>query len=64
MIAVAGELQIREYTDNNNQKRTVAEVIVDEVNFAGDKPKTNDAPSRPSDTSNYQDITDDEDIPF
>ena len=73
MIAVAGELQIREYTDKNDQKRTVAEVIVDEVRFAGDNKKTNDVPTGPVlytidgneiDANNYQAIADDEDLPF
>lgn len=33
MVAVEGRLQIRSYEDNNGVKRTVAEVVADDVRF-------------------------------
>lgn len=37
MILVVGEIQTREYTDKAGNKRTVTEIVVDEVSFCGDK---------------------------
>ena len=37
MIVVNGRLQMREYTDKQGQKRTVAEVVVDNAYFGGRK---------------------------
>ena len=50
MIAVAGSIQTRQYVDQSNNKRTAVEVLVDEVNFCGDRP-TENAQSAPQ--SNY-----------
>ena len=36
MIVVEGELQTRSYTDKNQNKRTVTEVMAEQVYFAGD----------------------------
>lgn len=38
-IGIVGTLQSRSFDDNNGQKRYVTEVVVDEVEFVGDKPK-------------------------
>ena len=53
MIAVAGSLQIRQYTDREGNKRKVAEVVVDHAYFCGDKPR-----------ENYAVVDDDEQLPF
>ena len=37
MILVDGRIQVREYTDNNGQRRYVTEIVADSVNFAGSK---------------------------
>jgi single-strand DNA-binding protein len=37
MILVDGRIQVREYTDNNGQRRYVTEIVADNVNFAGSK---------------------------
>jgi single-strand DNA-binding protein len=37
MILVDGRIQVRDYTDNNGQRRYVTEVVADSVNFAGSK---------------------------
>lgn len=37
MILVDGRIQVRDYTDNNGQRRYVTEVVAENVNFAGSK---------------------------
>lgn len=37
-VAVAGSLQIRSYTDSEDQRRTIAEVMADEVQFLSTMP--------------------------
>lgn len=64
MMIVRGNIQMRSYTDKTGYKRNAFEVVAEEVHFAGDKAKSTDAPGRPGDTSNYQEIADDEDLPF
>lgn len=65
MIAVAGELQLRDYTDKNDQKRTVAEVIVDEVQFAGDKPKTSENGNIIASAHDFEEVSaEDDTLPF
>lgn len=39
MINVVGSLQVREWETPDGSKRYATEVIVDEANFCGDKPK-------------------------
>lgn len=59
MIAV-GELQVRQYTVNDGSKRYATEVIVNEVNFAGDGNNTKPAAET---EQGFEYITDD-DCPF
>lgn len=40
-ICVVGSIQIRSYTDQNNQKRTATEVVADEAYFVESKAETN-----------------------
>lgn len=37
MILIEGRIQVRDYTDNNGQKRYVTEVVADSVHFAASK---------------------------
>ena len=37
MIAVTGQIQTRNYTDKNGNKRTATEIIVDNASFCGSK---------------------------
>lgn len=39
MLIAVGELQVRQYQTQNGEKRYATEVIVNEVNFAGDAAK-------------------------
>lgn len=62
-ICVIGSLQTRSYTDSNGNKRYVTEVIVDEANFVDSK--GDNAPSYPPiDTPNFEELKEDEDLPF
>ena len=77
MIAIQGSIQTRQYEDKNGNKRTAFEVIAREVSFCGSKSETgtvaNAAPvSQAAPAPSYQtavpgdfeEITDDEDLPF
>ena len=47
-ILVCGKLQTREYTDKQGNKRTVTEVVADEVTFVGNKGEQSTAPTQPT----------------
>lgn len=54
MMAVTGRLQNRQYTDKDGNKRTVSEIIADNVYFAGPKPTA----------AEFQDDDDPGELPF
>ena len=60
MLIAVGELQVRQYKANDGSKRYATEVIVNEVNFAGD---SNSKPAEQNTDSGFEHITDD-DYPF
>lgn len=69
-IAVEGEIQTRDYTDTNGNKRKVVEVVVNSVFFCGSKPESNPQFTPPqkqggftADNSDFEEIPDD-DLPF
>lgn len=78
MIAVQGQLQSRQYEDNTGAKRTAYEVIAREVSFCGSKAETGASASaftapapaaaapayQTAAPSDFEEITDDEDLPF
>lgn len=75
LIALTGTLQMREYTASDNSKRTVAEVIADNVFFAESKssqnqtstqPKANSKQTAPQplDFDDFVDVDDEDDLPF
>jgi single-strand DNA-binding protein len=65
MIAVTGEIQTRNYEDKNGNKRKAVEVVVDEASFCGEK-NNNTAPnlSVSPPASNYEEIGNDDQLPF
>jgi single-strand DNA-binding protein len=73
-IVVVGELQTRNWTDNQGQKRYATEVVADEVSFAGNAPSgdaKNNAPTQPyvpsaytQNSQNFEEIPGDESLPF
>lgn len=51
LIVVEGRIQVRNYTDKDNNKRTATEIVANSVYFGGSKKKDDDpadAPSAPS----------------
>ena len=66
MAVVEGRLQIRDWQDNNGNKRRSAEVIADSIYFGDSKPQD----AQPAvhavnmDASDFDEIEDDPDFPF
>lgn len=77
MIAIQGRIQTRTYEDANGAKRSAFEVIANEISFCGSKadngtsvtPAPQVAPAaapsyQTANASDFEEITDDEDLPF
>ena len=74
MIALEGKLTTRSYEDKNGSKRTITEVVVDNVSFTGEprdtstqeRPQANDhAPSVViDDLSEFEEVISDDGVPF
>lgn len=76
MIAISGRLQTRQYEDKTGAKRTAFEVVAREVSFCGSKAETGtnggsySAPAAQAPAyqtavpGDFEEITDDEDLPF
>ena len=68
-VHLVGEMQSRKYTGKDGIERTVWEVIVDKINFAGDRAAAlndeavQDAPPRRR-ASDFGDVEDDNHVPF
>ena len=75
-ILISGQLQNRNWTDNNGQNRTSTEIVVDEVSFVGNKgnegsyppsvsPSPSDVPSYGSSgEDSFTDLSSDDELPF
>lgn len=59
-LAVVGSLQIRTYETNDGSKRTVSEIIVEEMDFISTKKNEDTKPNKPT----LQAYDGKEDIPF
>lgn len=76
MIGIQGRIQTRNYEDNNGNKRTAFEVVATEVSFCGGKnegnnpgtpdssPATPTVPTYTPAPADFEEITDDDDLPF
>ena len=73
LIAVQGELQTRNYTDRDGNKRKATEVVVSQAHFAESKKESNNSTyQKPKgqpdisadDTGDFEEIPDDGDLPF
>ena len=68
MILVEGRIQVRDYTDNDGQRRFVTEVVAESVNFCASKStgtKQTYQESEPSaPTGELEEIDDDGELPF
>lgn len=62
MIAIDGSISTRNYEDKNGNKRTVTEIIADDISFCGNK--NNDNTSVSVDDWNSADDNTDDDLPF
>lgn len=60
-VCITGQVQVRSYTDKDNNKRYATEVIADEVYFVDSKGEV-EAPAFA--TPKFEEIADDDDIPF
>lgn len=63
MIAVTGSIQVRNYKDRDGNNRTITEVLVDKIDFCGDKSSSPQSASSSDDFEEYEDISD-QDLPF
>ena len=63
LCVVNGRLQTRVYTDNNDIRRKVAEVIINNIYFADRKEDSGQAPTA-GDRDFYEVAADDSDLPF
>ena len=67
-ILVCGRIQVRSYTDNQNNKRYVTEVVADEATFVSSKNEKNgtympDAYKSDA-TPRFETVSEEEDLPF
>ena len=67
-ILVCGQLQTRSWTDQNGQKHYATEVVADEASFVENKSASADAgapaPSYCGDGQGFEEIGDDDELPF
>ena len=61
MIALVGSLQMRKYETQQGEKRTVYEVVINEVSFCGSK---STAPTSEETTPSFEKVDTDDDLPF
>lgn len=63
LVAVSGRLQIREYTDRDGNKRSITEIVAENVYFADSRPEKSDGGQASADGF-FADLGDEEEIPF
>lgn len=61
-IIAQGYIQTRSYTDRDGNKRKAVEIVANSVHFA--ESKRNDSPYQKSDDGEFEEIPDDNDLPF
>ena len=68
LIALQGEIQSRNYTDKNNNKRTAIEMLVNQASFCGEKTNSDNSPTPTENASGGDfgafDEADDDGLPF
>ena len=66
MIAVVGSIQTRTWEDQNQNKRKITEIVVDEAYFSGEKSGGNkdDGYIPQFDADGFGEVADDDDLPF
>lgn len=63
-ICVAGSIQKRDWQDSNGNKRYATELIVDEAYFVDSKSENAPSYSEQPAPPHWEDVTDDENLPF
>jgi hypothetical protein len=63
-IALTGVLTSRTYTDQNGNKRTVYEVVVDRAEFCESKGESKGETKNATTTPNFEELGEDDDLPF
>ena len=63
MIAIEGTLQNRSYTAQDNSKRTVTEIMVENAEFCGSSEKQEQKPAPTQSKTEFTEVSDDE-LPF
>lgn len=63
-VCIVGSLQNREYTDNNNVKRTVTDVIASEIEFLSARSEDDERPAKKAEERPQLEEYDDEELPF
>lgn len=63
-VCIVGSLQNREYTDKNNVKRTVTDVIASEIEFLSARSEDDERPAEKAGEAPKLEPCDDADLPF
>lgn len=65
-LCIVGSIEVRSWTDSNNQKRYATEVVADEAMFVDGKNELQgtEAPSFNNEAPNYEEMNADDDVPF
>ena len=70
LVLIAGRVQIREYTDRDNNKRTAVDVVADDFQMLDSRPPADGGGQRPAQTTGSSDLPEyeynaaDEEVPF
>lgn len=65
LIAVAGEIQTRKFTDRNGNNRVATEVVIDEASFCGSKNNSDsNSGEAVTDPADFEVLSNGEDLPF
>lgn len=67
LIAIDGSIQTENYTDKNGNKRKSVDVVVNNASFCGAKSAESESTATPSldvSTNDFEEIIDDDDVPF
>lgn len=64
MIVVEGRLQLRDWTDNDGNKRRTAEIVANNVYFSDSRKDGESTPAQSEPQGGFSEIEDDGDLPF
>ena len=64
MIVVEGRLQLRDWTDNDGNKRRTAEIVANSVYFGDSKKDSESAPTHSEPQGAFSEVEDDGELPF